>query len=122
MQRPAFRMPLAPYSGYLTLAFLAGVVILMMFDKVQGPWLMGAIVFGAAALIGGWFLVRHRVRAAAEDTGVAARSPSDPSVAAYGPTKGARIGHAPVKLHHRRCNRPHSQRVTAVTFVTRCVI
>ncbi len=82
LQRPSFRMPLAPYSGYLTLAFLAGVVILMMFDKVQGPWLMGAIVFGAAALIGGWFLVRHRVRAAAEDTAVPARSPSDPSVAA----------------------------------------
>ncbi len=66
LQRPGFRMPLAPYSGYLTLAFLAGVVILMLFDKVQGPWLMSAIVFGVTALIGGWFLVRHRVRAAAE--------------------------------------------------------
>ena len=82
LQRPSFRMPLAPYSGYLTLAFLAGVVILMMFDRVQGPWLMGAIVFGAVALIGGWFLVRHRVWAAADDTAVPAPSPSDPSVAA----------------------------------------
>jgi len=82
LQRPSFRMPLAPYSGYLTLAFLAGVVILMMFDEVQGPWLMGAIVFGAVALIGGWFLVRHRVRAAAEDTAVPTPSPSDPPVAA----------------------------------------
>ena len=32
-------MPLAPYSGYLTLAFLIGVVVLMLFDKVQGHWI-----------------------------------------------------------------------------------
>ena len=82
LQRPHFRMPLAPYSGYLTLVFLAGVVILMLFDKVQGPWLLGAIIFGTTALIGGWFLVRHRVRAAARGTAVPTASPADPSVAA----------------------------------------
>jgi len=82
LQRPGFRMPLAPYSGYLTLAFLAGVVILMLFDEVQGPWLMGAIVFGVTALIGGWFLVRDRVGAAAEGTAMPTSSPKDPSVAA----------------------------------------
>lgn len=82
VQRPRFRMPLAPYSGYLTLAFLAGVVILMLFDEVQGPWLMGAIVLGATALTVGWFLVRHRVRAAAEDAAAPASSPNDPPVAA----------------------------------------
>ena len=82
VQRPRFRMPLAPYSGYLTLAFLAGVVILMLFDEVQGPWLMGAIVLGATALTVGWFLVRHWVRAAAEDAAAPASSPNDPPVAA----------------------------------------
>lgn len=68
LQRPHFRMPLAPYSGYLTLAFLAGVLVLMLFDRVQGPWLLGALLLGIPALVGGWYLVRDRVRAAAEDT------------------------------------------------------
>jgi L-asparagine permease len=81
LQRPDFRMPLAPYSGYLTLAFLLGVVILMLFDKVQGPWLLGAMIIGVPALIGGWFLVRHRVRAAALDA-IPPLPPTDPSVAA----------------------------------------
>ena len=67
LQRPAFRMPLTPYSGYLTLAFLVGVVVVMLFDPVQGPWLMGAIAFGAVALTAGWFLVRNQVLAAAAD-------------------------------------------------------
>lgn len=67
LQRPNFRMPLAPYSGYLTLVFLAGVLILMLFDKVQGPWLLGAMIIGIPALIGGWFLVRNRVRALGQD-------------------------------------------------------
>ena len=44
--RPKFRMPLSPYSGYATLVFLVAVLILMYFDKVQGPWMMGATVVG----------------------------------------------------------------------------
>lgn len=82
VQRPSFRMPLAPYSGYLTLVFLASVIVLMLFDKVQGPWLMGALTLGTVALTGGWFLVRHRVRAAAQDPSVAASPLTDPPVAA----------------------------------------
>ena len=75
MERPKFRMPFAPYSGYVTLAFLVGVLVLMFFDKVQGPWMLGAMVIGIPALIGGWFLVRHRVRAAAQDTALPAPPP-----------------------------------------------
>ncbi|BBZ46145.1 amino acid permease [Mycobacterium parmense] len=82
LQRPDFRMPLAPYSGYVTLAFLAGVLILMLLDKVQGPWLLGAIVLGVPALIGGWFLVRHRVQAIAEDSAASASPRTDPPLAA----------------------------------------
>ncbi len=78
LQRPHFRMPLAPYSGYLTLVFLAGVLVLMLLDKVQGPWLLGAMAVGIPALIGGWYLVRHRVKAAAQDTALPA---ADPTVA-----------------------------------------
>lgn len=65
LERPKFRMPLSPYSGYLTLVFLAGVLVLMYFDKVQGPWMLGATAIGIPALVGGWYLVRNRVTAAA---------------------------------------------------------
>ncbi len=67
MQRPHFQMPLAPYSGYLTLLFLAGVVVLMMLDEEEGPWVIAAVVLGIPALIGGWFLVRNRVTATREE-------------------------------------------------------
>lgn len=67
-QRPSFRMPLSPYTGYVTLAFLAGVLILMMFDEVYGRWMLTAMAIGIPALIGGWFVVRGRVR----DTAAAA--------------------------------------------------
>lgn len=67
LSRPTFRMPFSPYSGYLTLAFLAGVLILMYFDNTQRPWMIGATVIGIPALIGGWYLVRNRVTAAASD-------------------------------------------------------
>ena len=68
LERPKFRMPFAPYSGYATLAFLVSVLALMFFDKVQGPWMLGAMAIGIPALIGGWYLVRDRVRVAAQDT------------------------------------------------------
>jgi L-asparagine permease len=67
MQRPRFRMPLAPYSGYLTLAFLAAVLVLMVVDAQRGPWIIATMLIGVPALIGGWYLVRNRVRASAEE-------------------------------------------------------
>jgi L-asparagine permease len=67
LQRPHFRMPLAPYSGYVTLVFLVGVLVLMMFDPEKGPWIIAALVAAVPALIGGWFLVRDRVTAAADE-------------------------------------------------------
>jgi L-asparagine permease len=70
MERPRFRMPLAPYSGYVTLAFLAGVLVLMIFDQERGPWIIATLVLGIPALIGGWFLVRNRVTAAAQEGAV----------------------------------------------------
>ncbi|OBH38676.1 L-asparagine permease [Mycobacterium sp. E342] len=75
VQRPHFRMPLAPYSGYVTLAFLAGVLVMMLLDKVQGPWLLGAMAVGIPGLIVGWYLVRHRVHAAAQDAALPAVDP-----------------------------------------------
>jgi L-asparagine permease len=67
MQRPRFRMPFTPYSGYLTLVFLAGVLVLMAFDAPIGTWTIGTLVVVIPALIGGWYLVRGRVIAAAHE-------------------------------------------------------
>lgn len=66
-ERPKFRMPLSPYTGWITLAFLAGVLVLMMFDKVYGRWMLAAMAFGIPALVGGWFVVRGRVQDAAAE-------------------------------------------------------
>lgn len=41
LARPGFRMFGAPYTGLLTLAFLACVVILMAFDHPVGTWTVG---------------------------------------------------------------------------------
>jgi L-asparagine permease len=67
VERPHFRMPLSPWTGWVTLAFLAGVLVLMMFDKVYGRWMLAAMAIGIPALIGGWFVVRGRVRDAAAE-------------------------------------------------------
>ena len=66
LQRPRFRMPLAPYSGYATLVFLASVLVLMLIDTRSGPWIWATLLIGTPALVGGWFLVRHRVATTAE--------------------------------------------------------
>jgi L-asparagine permease len=58
-------MPWAPYSGYVTLAFLLGVLVLMALDPEKGPWVTAALVAAVPALVGGWFLIRDRVSAAA---------------------------------------------------------
>ncbi|MGC1804344.1 MAG: L-asparagine permease, partial [Mycobacterium sp.] len=49
----------------VTLAFLAGVVVLMALDAERGVWIISALVVAGPALAGGWFLVRNRVRATA---------------------------------------------------------
>jgi L-asparagine permease len=69
MHRPRFRMPLSPYSGYLTLAFLACVLVLMVLDAQRGPWIIATLVLGIPALIGGWYMVRNRVTAMADAGG-----------------------------------------------------
>lgn len=59
--RPAFRMPAAPYSGVLTLLFLAGIVVMMCFDYPVGTLTVGSLVIIVPALIVGWFLARDRI-------------------------------------------------------------
>lgn len=67
LDRPSFRMPLAPWSGYATLVFLAVVIVLMGFDHPIGTWTVGSIVLIVPALIAGWYLVRKRVLAIAAE-------------------------------------------------------
>lgn len=59
--RPAFRMIGAPYTGYLTLAFLLVVLVLMAFDSPVGTWTVGSLVIIIPALILGWYLSRGRI-------------------------------------------------------------
>ena len=67
VQRPRFRMPFTPYSGYLTLAFLVCILVLMAFDEPTGTWTIASLVVVIPALIGGWFAVRGRVLAIARE-------------------------------------------------------
>ncbi|AKN16890.1 L-asparagine permease [Mycobacterium haemophilum DSM 44634] len=67
MRRPRFRMPLAPYSGYLTLLFLLSVLVVMAFDKPIGTWTVAALVVVIPALIAGWYSIRKRVMAIARE-------------------------------------------------------
>ncbi|RZK69050.1 MAG: amino acid permease, partial [Rhodococcus sp. (in: high G+C Gram-positive bacteria)] len=67
LARPGFRMFGAPYTGLLTLAFLACVVILMAFDHPVGTWTVGSIAIIAPLLVIGWFGARNRIRTLASD-------------------------------------------------------
>ena len=69
MSRPAFRMIGAPHTGYLTLAFLLAVIVLMAFDSPVGTWTVASIIVIVPALMLGWYASRGRIAdiAAARD-------------------------------------------------------
>ncbi|MBF6195545.1 amino acid permease [Nocardia implantans] len=69
VQRPAFRMFGAPYTGLLTLVFLFFVVVLTGFDYPVGTWTVATIALIVPALIVGWFAARKRVLAIAAERG-----------------------------------------------------
>ncbi len=54
-----FRMPLAPYSSWATLAFLLGVLVLMGFDYPDGTYTVAMLPLVAVALAGGWFIMKR---------------------------------------------------------------
>jgi L-asparagine permease len=55
----AFRMPFAPVSAWLTLAFLAGVLVLMAFDYPAGTYTIAAIPAVAICLGIGWLAMKR---------------------------------------------------------------
>jgi L-asparagine permease len=56
--RAEFRMPLAPFTSWLTLAFLLSVLVLMAFDYPDGTYTIVAIPFVAALLGIGWYVLK----------------------------------------------------------------
>lgn len=61
LQRPSFRMPLAPVSGWVTLVFLALVLVMMAFDNPVGTWTIASLAIIIPLLVIGWFLCRDRI-------------------------------------------------------------
>ena len=67
--RPAFRLFGAPFTSYLTLAFLATVLVLMALDFPVGTMTIGSLVVIIPMLVVGWYLSRDRIRALAAARG-----------------------------------------------------
>jgi L-asparagine permease len=61
----SFKLPWAPVTSWLTLLFLASVLVLMAFDYPNGTYTIASIPLIAVVLILGWFGVRKRVHAEA---------------------------------------------------------
>ncbi|WP_321839545.1 amino acid permease [Paraburkholderia bannensis] len=59
-----FRMPGAPVTSWLTLAFLFGVLVLMAFDYPGGTYTIAMIPLVAIALASGWYLAKRGSAAA----------------------------------------------------------
>ncbi|WP_067903538.1 amino acid permease [Nocardia vaccinii] len=80
-QRPAFRLPGAPWTSALTLAFLLSVVVLMAVsdDVVQRGAVIAVVVVMLPVLTAGWLLARKRAAdIAASWRAVSAQSPHLP--------------------------------------------
>lgn len=61
----SFKLPGAPFTSWLTLLFLFGVLVLMAFDYPNGTYTIASIPLIALLLVAGWFGVRKRVNAIA---------------------------------------------------------
>jgi L-asparagine permease len=74
LERPSFRLRGAPFTGYLTLAFLLFVLVTMGFSET-GRWVLLSLVVLVPLLIAGWFAARPTIMAAASQregvTGIA---------------------------------------------------
>ena len=61
-QRPAYHMPGAPFTNYLSLAFFI-VVVASNLTSASGRWTLALFAVVVVAMIGGWFAVRGSIRA-----------------------------------------------------------
>ena len=87
--RPTYRAPLAPFTNWLTMFFLAGVLVLMAVDYPVGTFTLASSLVLVPILVIGWFMVRGRVREiAAEREGFTGAFPvlaERPAVGAFRP-------------------------------------
>ncbi|BDA64536.1 L-asparagine permease [Actinomyces capricornis] len=60
-QRPAYRMPLAPWSNYAALLFFA-VVVAANITSTSGRWTLALFGVVVVMMVAGWYLVRGRIR------------------------------------------------------------
>ncbi|AQS89567.1 amino acid permease [Neoasaia chiangmaiensis] len=58
--RVSFAMPWAPFSNWVTLGFLAFVLVMMAFDYPEGTYTIATIPLIAVILVVGWLLLRRR--------------------------------------------------------------
>ncbi|WP_284753245.1 amino acid permease [Arthrobacter sp. efr-133-R2A-120] len=66
LERPAFRMFGAPYTGYISLLFLVGILVIVFIDS---PLTMVVTIIACVLMVVGWFLCRkqiHEIAAARE--------------------------------------------------------
>ncbi|NNH03469.1 amino acid permease [Microbacterium ulmi] len=66
IERPAFRLFGAPFTAWLTLAFLLFVLVTMGFSET-GRWVLASLVLLIPLLIAGWFAFRARIAEAAAE-------------------------------------------------------
>ena len=60
LREVSFRMPGAPFTSWLTLAFLFSVLVLMAFDYPSGTYTIATIPVVVLALVVGWRLAKRR--------------------------------------------------------------
>lgn len=60
-KEPTFRLPGAPVTSWLTLVFLAAVVVLMAIDFPVGTYTIASLVIVIPLLVVGWYLQRDRI-------------------------------------------------------------
>jgi L-asparagine permease len=63
VERPSFRMFGAPYTGYLSLLFLVGVLVMVF---IESPLTMLVTAIASVLMVVGWYACRHRIREIAE--------------------------------------------------------
>lgn len=62
----SFKLPGAPFTSWLTLLFLASVLVLMALDYPNGTYTIASVPLIAVVLVLGWFGVRKRVNEVAQ--------------------------------------------------------
>ncbi|WP_144794393.1 amino acid permease [Kocuria palustris] len=61
-RRPSYRAPGGRFADWAVMVFIAAVMVLIAFDYPVGTYTLASMLVVIPCLIGGWFLVRGRVR------------------------------------------------------------